>query len=105
LQLAALSFNKKILNWRKDKTVIHTGKLMHFEPQEKVYVYFRYDEEESVMVILNKNEASYHLKLNRFNERLDSFTKAKDVISEQKIEMKDSISLESMRAYVLELSK
>jgi len=105
LQLAALSFNKKILNWRKDKTVIHHGKLMHFEPKEKVYVYFRYDDKESVMVILNKNHASYHLKLNRFKERLEGFNLGKDVLSGTEFFIKDSITIEPVRSYVLELEK
>ncbi len=46
----------KIQNWRKNKTVIHTGRLMHFAPQDGVYTYFRYNDNETVMVVLNKNE-------------------------------------------------
>ncbi|MCK7537386.1 MAG: cyclomaltodextrinase C-terminal domain-containing protein [Marinilabiliales bacterium] len=52
----ALEFTRLILNWRKDKEVIHTGKLKHYIPQDGVYVYFRYNCGESVMVILNNNE-------------------------------------------------
>jgi len=45
------------------------------------------------------------LKLNRFEERLDGFERSKDVISGQEFEMKDSIALEPMKAYVLDLEK
>ena len=47
---------KTLLNWRKDKEVIHTGKLKHYIPDDGLYVYFRYNDKESVMVILNSND-------------------------------------------------
>ena len=51
-----LAFTKKLLNWRKGKEVIHTGKLKHFVPENGLYVYFRYNDTESVMVVLNNSE-------------------------------------------------
>ena len=51
-----LTFTKKLLNWRKGKEVIHTGRLKHFIPENGLYVYFRYNDTESVMVILNNSD-------------------------------------------------
>ena len=48
-QVAAKAYFKKLLDWRKNKAVIHHGKLMHFSPKEGVYVYFRYNEQEKVL--------------------------------------------------------
>ena len=52
----ALDYTRLILNWRKTKDVIHTGKLKHYIPADGIYVYFRYNNDESVMVVLNNNE-------------------------------------------------
>ncbi len=35
-----------IQNWRKEKPVIHHGKLMHFAPENGIYVYFRYNDKD-----------------------------------------------------------
>src|SRR5690606_12132215 len=41
-QKGYFDFSKKLLNWRKGKNAIHSGKTLHFAPRENVYVYFRY---------------------------------------------------------------
>ncbi|HRF17358.1 MAG TPA: cyclomaltodextrinase C-terminal domain-containing protein, partial [Chitinophagaceae bacterium] len=49
------AYLKKLLNWRKDKKVIHDGSTLHFAPSNGIYVYFRYSKQEKVMVVMNKN--------------------------------------------------
>ena len=51
------SYLKKLLDWRKSQTIIHSGKLLHYIPQDNVYVYFRYDAKKCVMVVLNANDS------------------------------------------------
>jgi glycosidase len=46
-------FTAKLFTWRKSKTAIHTGKMTHYIP-ENVYAYFRYNNNETVMVLINK---------------------------------------------------
>ena len=52
-QIEAQNWMKKILNWRKGSSVVHFGKMMHYEPLNGVYVYFRYDDDNTVMVVMN----------------------------------------------------
>ncbi|MDF1865007.1 MAG: cyclomaltodextrinase C-terminal domain-containing protein [Saprospiraceae bacterium] len=94
---------KKLLNWRKKSSAIQTGKLTHFEPKDQVYVYFRYDENEKIMVILNKNTNPYSLQLKRFAEMLDGISNAKDVISGNRFNMDEAIELPEKSALILEL--
>ena len=49
-------FLKNLVNWRKFKEVIHSGKLKHFIPNDGVYVYFRYNDKETVMVAINNDD-------------------------------------------------
>ena len=43
---------------RKTASALHDGKLMHYAPQQGTYVYFRYDDKQKVMVVLNKNTSA-----------------------------------------------
>ncbi|MEM1214584.1 MAG: glycoside hydrolase family 13 protein [Bacteroidota bacterium] len=80
-QLAAKAYTKKLLQWRKTATAVHNGQLLHFAPEEGVYVYFRYNDAQKIMVVLNKNEEVTELKLDRFREILAGHTSAQDVLS------------------------
>ena len=62
------SFLKKLLNYRKNSEAIHSGKTIHFAPENGVYVLFRIKNDEILTVILNKNEKPVSLNLNRFEE-------------------------------------
>ncbi len=102
---AAKTFTKKLLDWRKTADVIHNGKLMHFAPQMRsgVYVYFRYDEENKVMVILNKNKGKTTLELAQYAEMLEGVSAGKDVLSGKSYDLKNAIDLPSREALILEL--
>ena len=98
-------FTQKILNWRKGKEVIHTGKTKHYMPKEKVYVYFRYNEKEKVMVVLNNNEKEQTFDLNRFSESLNGVSKGKDVVSGKKfsISTQNKLTIAPKSSLILEL--
>ena len=74
-------FTAKLFNWRKNEPVIHFGKTMHYAPQNEVYVYFRYTDTKSIMVILNANDEDQTLNMQRFNQRIGSAQTGKDVFS------------------------
>jgi neopullulanase len=80
-QHEAIAFLKTLLNWRKSKSVIHTGELIHFAPENGTYVYFRYDDSGMVMVAINKNEEETTLDTSRFKELTAGHSQAKDVIT------------------------
>ena len=98
-------FTQKLLTWRKGKEVIHTGKTKHYMPKEKVYVYFRYNENEKIMVIINNNEKEQTLDSNRFAESLVGVSKGKDVISGKEflVSPKNKITVSGKSSLILEL--
>ncbi|HET6527661.1 MAG TPA: alpha-amylase family glycosyl hydrolase, partial [Balneolaceae bacterium] len=102
-QLEAQQFTKKLLNWRKNNSIIHTGKLMHYAPKhDGIYVYFRYNEQETVMVIFNKSETEKHLNRNYFYEMLEGFSKGTDVAT-GKFYLLDDLVVPPRSALILEL--
>lgn len=100
-------FTAKVFNWRKNKEVIHSGKTKHYMPQQNVYVYFRYNEKESIMVVLNANPEKQTFKLDRFTESLDGITSGKEIISDKTFPIKSSeeISIDGKTAMIIELKK
>ncbi|VAV92819.1 Neopullulanase [hydrothermal vent metagenome] len=102
-QKDAQAFLKNLLNWRKDKAVIHNGKLMHFVPENGVYVYFRYDDQDKVMVVLNKNAKDTDLSLGRFSEILNDGDKATDIITGKKVELSGTLELSARTVMVLDI--
>jgi len=79
----AFNYVKKLANYRKATPALHSGKLMQFVPQDGVYVYFRYDANKTVMIATNTNGKEMSLDNARFAERLDGFSGARNIITEQ----------------------
>jgi len=53
---ASPNYIKRLAQWRKNSPVLHDGKLMQFVPEKGIYVYFRNNKENNVMVVVNTNE-------------------------------------------------
>ena len=86
-------FTAQLFNWRKSEPVIHHGKTMHYAPQNEVYVYFRYTDTKSIMVILNANDEAQTLDLSRYKQRIGSATEAKDVFSGARVNLSNSLKI------------
>ncbi len=104
-QNEAFDFIKSLANWRKGKKVIHEGKLMQFVPENNVYVYFRYTDTETVMVVMNGNKERQTMQTDRYTERLHSFTTAKNILSGETITLGPDMQIPAKTALVLELVK
>ena len=103
VQKQYFDFTAELLNWRKSKSVIHFGKTTHYVPENNVYVYFRYNEKETVMVIINNNPEKQTIKTNRFLENIKNYALGKDVLGNASFDLKNEISIEGKSALILEL--
>lgn len=93
-----------ILNWRKNAEDVHTGKLKHFQPINDIYVYFRYTDTKSTMVILNNsNKAINGYSLERYKEAFVGYTSGKNILSNTKINSLNTIDLKANSALIIEL--
>jgi glycosidase len=97
------AFMKKLLNWRKNKSVIHNGNTLHFVPDNGTYVYFRYNKQDTVMIILNKNTTSTIINTGRFAEIIKNKKSGIDVLSGQQVSIAKEISVAPRSALILEL--
>ena len=93
-----------LANFRKQSSAITTGKMMQFVPVDGVYVYFRYDAKQTVMVVMNTSKTDQTISFDKYAERTSGFTKSMDVITKEKKPNKD-FTLGSYKTVVLELEK
>lgn len=96
-------FVSKVLNWRKTSEAIHSGELKHFVPENDIYVYFRYNQNEKVMVVLNKNNSEKTIDTGRFNEVMGNCTSGKEIISGETITGLKNLTVPAMGAMIIEL--
>ena len=99
----AFNYVKKLANYRKNNEVLQTGKMMQFIPEEGIYVYFRYNADKTVMIIMNSNTEEKSVATARFAERILSATTAKNVVTEETLNMLATIKIPATTTLVLEL--
>lgn len=98
----AFNFVKTLANYRKQNSVLQNGKMMQFVPENGIYVYFRYNKEKTVMVVMNSNEKEEVLKTERFAERIGNYKFAKNIITNEKIAV-ETLKLPAKTTYIFEL--
>ncbi|TKD62505.1 glycoside hydrolase family 13 protein [Flavobacterium sp. ASW18X] len=101
-QKDAKAYLSKLFNWRKNAEVIHNGKLIHFAPKDNVYVFFRYNENEKVMVILNKGEATT-LNVEDYLEVLGGNLNGTEILTNKTYNNMDHIDIAAKTAMVIEV--
>lgn len=105
-QKDAQAFLQQLQNWRKENEAVHKGKLLHFVPEDGVYVYFRLLEDEAVMVVMNND--TLHKKmpaLERFDECLMGRREAFDVLTNSDVEDLQEIMLAPKSARIFECKR
>jgi glycosidase len=96
-------FTSKLFQWRKTNEAVHVGKMTHYLPEDNTYVYFRYTDKKTVMVIMNNSDKSQTIKTNRFQENLQNFSTGKDIITSKSVDFKNDITIEKQSVLILEL--
>ena len=100
-ELEMQNYLKTILNFRKNSKAIHEGETVHFAPVDGVYLISRKKEDEIVLYIVNKNNSSKELSLERFSELGIDNMFFKEIYSGQKFHWKGEINLEKNSSIIL----
>jgi len=99
------NYLKRFANFRKNSSAITTGKLMQYLPVNGVYVYFRYDDKQTVMCVMNTNDKDATIDLSKYKERMKDFTKAFDVATGTTFNLESKLTLGPKYLLVMELKK
>ena len=98
------NFTKKLIQWRKTNEAIHIGKTLHYVPREDVYVYFRYTDNERVMVVVNNNLKDQKIYLKNYSQGISGRTKAYEVNSGNSFKLPEILNIPSETTLIIELT-
>lgn len=101
----AYNYFSKLANFRKTSDALQNGKLMQYVPENGIYVYFRYNDQnnKTVMVIVNTEDKMKELETSRFKERMETASAATNVITGENLSTLKTISIPAKSTLVLEL--
>ena len=98
----AFNYVRTLANYRKNTPALQTGKMMQYIPEDGVYLYFRYDNHKTVMVVYNSREKDQSITTERYTERINGTLKARNVITDDVVEL-SKLTIPAKATLVLEL--
>jgi glycosidase len=101
----AFAFVQKLAQYRKRTPALYAGQLTQYIPQEGVYVYFRHNNEKTIMVASNSTSREMAISTDRFAERMKGFSTARNVVTDAKISNLSELKIPAKTVLVLELGK
>jgi glycosidase len=99
------NWTKTIANFRKNSSAIKTGKLTQYAPQNGVYVYFRYDDKQTVMTVMNTSDKERTIDTKRFVERTNGFSKARNIVTTSTNDLNGEWKIPAKTIWIMELQK
>ena len=101
---AMQDYTRKLLQWRRTAPAIRDGKLTQYVPIDGEYVYFRRNDAQTIMVILNNGDDARTVDTKRFEEAIGAATSGKDALSGKVHELAKGVSVPARSATILELT-
>ena len=98
-------YARTLFCWRKDKEVIHSGKTLHFIPQDNTYAYFRYNDHDVVFVLVNNSLKEQKVPWTRCREITATLGPGRDVISGKRVALNDETVVPPLSTLVVEFTR
>ena len=103
-ELEAQSFLKQLLILRKNTPALQRGRLLHFAPEEGVFVFFRILGDEKYMVVLNKNKSAVKLNMNKYKEIISPTVQYTNAMTHETESSEQAMQMPAMGYKILRLS-
>ncbi len=102
---AAFDFVTKLATFRKNSSALTKGKLMQYIPSKGMYVYFRYDEKQTILCVLNADTLSASIKFTDYGERTGGFQTAINIMTGADYPLSENMTLAARSITILELKR
>jgi glycosidase len=99
----AFDWTMKLANFRKTSSAIKTGKMTQFVPEDGVYVYFRHDDNQTVMCVMNANDKEKTIDTKRFAERIKNLAQGTEVTTGRTVGVQEKLTVPPRYVLVLDL--
>ncbi len=101
----AFNFIKTLSKYRQTQKAISEGKMTQFTGINGVYTYFRHKDGNVVMCMYSQNNEKTTVDMSRFAEMTNGFTKLKNVLTGEVINLDKTINIEAQGSMIFELAK
>jgi neopullulanase len=98
----AFNYVRKLANYRKNTAALQTGKMMQYIPEKGIYVYFRYDDKKTLMIVYNSSDKEQTTATDRYFERIKTARNAKNIITDETIDL-SKLTIPGKSTLILEL--
>jgi glycosidase len=99
---SAFHWVKTLANYRKNTSALHRGGMRQYVPENGLYVYFRFDDNKTVMVIANTSNHPQKPNWTRFSQDLKNSTGGINVLSGSPVVFQN-LTLDPMESMVIEV--
>lgn len=96
---------KTLANFRKGSGALKTGRLMHYIPEEGLYVYFRYNGSQTIMCIMNTSANKKIVDFSKYDELTKGLNNARNVLTGETFRTGEKLTIEGIEMWVLEMLK
>jgi neopullulanase len=103
-ELTVQDWTKRLANYRKSSSAIKTGKLMQYVPDDGLYIYFRYDDKQTVMCVMNTGDKTKYISMDNYPEMTKGPKQLKNIGTGENIEGA-SFSIAPKQMMIIEVVK
>jgi neopullulanase len=101
----AFNYVARLASVRKASSALTTGALMQYIPSKGLYVYFRYNNNQTILCALNSDTLSTTIHFEDYSERTQSFETATDVMTGSIYSLSEKMNIPGRTMRILELKK
>jgi neopullulanase len=105
LENEAYNYVKTIARFRKNSSAIRSGKLMQYVPSDGTYVYFRYDDNQTIMCVMNASDKEKQIDFSKYPDRIKKFLIATNIVDHTVYKIPGTFSIAGKQFLILELKK
>ena len=104
-QKNVLHLTTTLAGFRKNSSALKMGKMTQYVPQNGLYVYFRYDNNQTIMCIMNTDNNEREIDFSSYSERTKGFTTARSITDSETFQTSAKTTIPANTMWVLELQK
>ena len=78
---------------------------MQYVPDDGLYVYFRYDAQQTIMCVMNTSGKDKEVDFSKYAERTTGFSSAKSITANYAFRLSDKTKINKDEMWVLELAR
>ncbi len=99
------NYTKLLLNFRKSSKALQTGKMKQFIPENGIYVFSRYTNNERIIVIFNNSVNSQLMSFDRYKELFEGSESGTEITTGKQIDFGTKLSLPAKSATIIKVKE